>query len=59
MLRTTKIKICNLEGGESQSRALREVAREEGVVGRQLQIVGVHLKGQLITQIENNDSQLM
>ena len=53
--------ICttNLEGGESQSRALREVAREEGVVGRQLQIVGVHLKGQLMLQIENNESQLM
>ena len=34
-----------LEGGESKPRTLGEVAREECVVGRQLQVVWIHLQG--------------
>ena len=39
------VKIIYLEGGESKPRAFGEVAREESVVGRQLQVVRIHLQG--------------
>ena len=48
-----------LEGGESKPRTLGEVAREECVVGRQLQIVWIHLQGQLKVQIQISENHLI
>ena len=41
----TTVKCIYLEGSEPQPRALGEIAREECVVGRQLQVVWIHLQG--------------